>query len=745
MERAETYRREDRAKISDFFNGAPPLTDQEAEDMGLSINVNNLFGYTEISQSRDQLFGTYTKPTQIYSVELDACPPEVRTRWEIQATAALNELVKASGRLKPAFQGVCGDAAMHGESVFTFANPTHWCPSHTPLSRILVADDQPADTSKLTHWAVEGKLSLKEIHQHVQNKSEGWNQKSLRMALDRIYNDSNNNGTPIDFNTYNPEEAEYQRQTNSGEGVRRRPTLQVVYFYQVRCDKPGNPVDLTIVLHKNECISASGSDMKATDRVVFEAEAYFDCVEDAIHGFFMDCTIGGEPLWHRVMGTGTLNYQLNFAVEILINRAMQGTLEGMMNLWQATDSASREEIQQILLKHNGVVPENVKLIQQRFQPDLAGSLSMIQFYRQQGSKNARQTAFNTGDSNDMLEIQAMAMRDQATEATSTRMSNWYDYSDRLGKTIWSRLVNPFINSWDDGYSDILKFQSRLERHGIPLYWLQPHNVRIRATRVLGDGNSQKEQAAAMYLTQNRAMFPPKAQQKISRLATAAFTGSADLAEELVPMDDAQDQDQLLQAQTEGTNAIVQGKPPVVSDKDIDEVHVPAHFDAMVALVQKAAANGGAFTPDHSAGFQALGAHVVMHIQKRESMVGQGKNDPNKELSRNWMQQLNAIVSLGEKMQHNMEQQQQGGAKVDPSEQAKLQLEAEKLDLNRQKFEFGVKKWERQQMHKEDEGAFRRMMEMDRSKREDQVARNKMAANDVKAATTLQAANKQPAE
>ena len=80
MDTNERDRREDRATVSAFFNGEAPLSDEEAEELGLTINVNNLFGFSDISNAKKQLFSLYTKPTRLFSVEIDACPAPVRQR-----------------------------------------------------------------------------------------------------------------------------------------------------------------------------------------------------------------------------------------------------------------------------------------------------------------------------------------------------------------------------------------------------------------------------------------------------------------------------------------------------------------------------------------------------------------------------------------------------------------------------------------------------------------------------------------
>ncbi|MFA9262777.1 MAG: hypothetical protein ACEQSB_05545, partial [Undibacterium sp.] len=172
--------------------------------------------------------------------------------------------------------------------------------------------------------------------------------------------------------------------------------------------------------------------------------------------------------------------------------------------------------------------------------------------------------------------------------------------------------------------------------------------------------------------------------------------------------------------------------------DVDEVHVPLHLNAMNGIVQRAAEfQSAAFTPQDMQAFKALGAHVVMHVQKAQSMIGVGKADENKRKSSMWMMALNEIVSLGEKFANNLKQQMEGqNEKPDSVEIAKLQIEAQKLELNRAKFEFGIEKWQAQQNLRENESAFNRVMKLEGDRRESEVTKRNLANDDVKTAAMI---------
>jgi hypothetical protein len=739
MKNAERYRREDRAIVSNFFNGAAPLTDAEAEELGFTVNVNHLFGYSELTAAKDQVFSLFTKPARLLEVDLDAAPPGKREIWRMKAQESATRVLRKVTTFKNAYEGVSGDAALHGEGVFFFPNGTFPLPRQAPLSKLLVPDDTPADSTSLTHFCIEGELSVSELHRYWKKKPQGWNAENLGKILTGIYKDCLSDGRELDAE--NVEEMEYRRQENSASSSRRRPGVDVYYFYQQRPDKSGCPFDLTILLKSDP----DEAKEEAPKSVLYEGESAYASVHDCIHPFFMDCIIGGAPKWHRVLGLGHLNYQINHAVELLVNRAQQATIEGSMNLWQAKDSATRESVQQILLKHNGVLPEGIDLIQNRFAPNFGGILEMIQFFRQAGSKNAKGVTPNNGDQNDQLEVQAMFEQNVAASSSNARSSNWYDYLDRMWAKVFERLTNPFIDPKEPGYSEVMDFQAEMQRANVPLYYLQPHNVQVRAVRLVGDGLRSKELAAAQFLTTNRSSYAPEVQPKITRMVTALALDNYKLAEELTPLgDDEEKTGASLDPKVENAIMRDERQPLKPHPADIDEQHVIGHFPAMEVMIRDAVQyQKAAFTPPQMEAFQCIGGHTIVHIQRIEERAKNNRNDPDREKARAMMDQLNQMAAMGEKLAHNMQQTQGGGDEMSPAEMAKLQLEAQKLELGRQKLEHASQKFSRTQGTREQSMAFEQVLKLERDRREGRRAEKEGVLRDVEVAAKVAGARSNP--
>lgn len=731
MENDESDRREDRATVSNFFNGGPPLTDEEAEELGFTVNVNHLFGFADLADSAEQLGSFLTKPINSFMIELDTAPPGKAADWGMQATTEACRVFKKIFSFKTHYLGCVGDVTMHGEGVFHFTSKTFPAPKQAPLSKMLVPKKSSTDIDELTYFAREGTLSLRTLHRIAKHKPKGWKVALVNKLLKKTYEKVLPDGAEVDPN--NLEEIEYQRQENSGKHEAAKIEWDVYYFYQRRGDLHGEPYDLTILLKDHSNHVPEGESDDKNDGIVYQNERCYGRAPEIIQPIFMDTIIGGESKWHRVMGQGHLNYSLFQSVEMLLCRAHQGTMEASMNLWHAKDTATREAMEQIIMRHNGILPEGVQPIVQRYEPNFTGIQEMIQLYRQQGARNARGQQPNIGDRNDQLEIQAAFEQNRAASSVNNRAANLYDYLDRMATEVVRRLTNPYIDSREDGYSEVMDFQAAMERRGIPLFYLQPPNVRVRWTRIIGDGLRSKELAAASFLSQNRAQFAPQVQPKITRIITALSLDSYQTAEELTPMQEEPDVPQQMRAEAENSIMLTQRKPQTPKADDIDELHVIQHFPAMEILVQDGIQfQNAAFTPQQAQAFHAIGSHIVMHIQRIEGKAQNSRQDANREQARAFKEQLNAIVQMGQKLMNNLQQQQEAGKQEppDPVEMARLQLDIEKLQLAREKMAFSVQKFDRQQSARESDTSFNQMMKMEENRRADRESRHDSSLADV---------------
>ncbi len=738
MEQHEHDRRQDRVLVSEFFHGRPPYSDEEAASLGLNVNTNQLFGYEHMSASKDQLLALYTTPPRLWEIEIDVAPPHLKKKWEMEVTSEWNRIMKDSGRLRHGYEFVAGDATMHGEGMFWNPNPFDWCPKHVSLARRLIPTNASLDLSELTHFAILGELTFSDVVKYAKSGGKGWNKANLNALVRRIFEKTNlkDGGADVrmQMDSTNIELLAYSRQANAGVDALWKHAVPVVYFYQRNFDNPQNPFDLTIL--SRFALPESSPKAPATEAILFERENHITSIYHAMFPLHMNCAIGGEALWHRVKALGHLNYSLSWHLEVMFNRAMQSVNEQNTTFFQATDSASREALEQIRLIHNSIVPEGITMIQNRVGGDFRGLLSLVQLIRTQGASNANQMAPQTPETPRDLEVNAVSRLNTVGTNATNRVVSWFDYMNRFGGETLRRFTRQYLPGEREaaklcaGYSEIMEFQAAMQRKGIPLSALQPSNVRVKTARVVGDGIRQKAIAGAQTLMQNITLYGPEAQNEIKRTFTAVMLDDYEAAERLVPRMGITNRDEAMEAENENNTFATQGKMLELGEEDDDVVHIQVHFDFMGRLLKKGyEQQQQSFTVEQLDSFKAAGAHTFAHIQRMEPLNKEGAAQANDI--------LNQLSAAAQKLANNLQQQmQQQQPQIDPVDAARLQIDAGKLQLAERKQEANENFRERTQALRERQAATQEVATLSRDNREERQQRQDMALADAEAAAAI---------
>ena len=109
----ERIRQENRVKITETANCVPPLSEEEAKELQIRINVNWSKMVILLSHARRQYLTAFLSNQYFFKVSLPFAPAEHQSEWESyiaqgdqQAAARLAELLRAS----PFALVECGDA-----------------------------------------------------------------------------------------------------------------------------------------------------------------------------------------------------------------------------------------------------------------------------------------------------------------------------------------------------------------------------------------------------------------------------------------------------------------------------------------------------------------------------------------------------------------------------------------------------------------------------------------------------------
>lgn len=682
----------DRSQISSFYNGRQSMSNAEADEQGINELTNHLFGYDSMAQAKAQIEAIYTRPQQVWTVNLSGVPQQMQQKWSMAVSKNLNDVIKASGRLKPQIKSIAGDAVLYGRACAMFRDSYDWCPR---LMRPLVPRGTGTLAGDVPYAVVPSYLSLTELiraqERHKRGAKRGlksfWKGEALAAAIDTLQeNVSKGNFIAADGRTQ-ADEVEQDFQENKIMYSQYRTKLPVYYIYTGHPDEEGTPADLTILARytPNQMASAAKA-QSSLPTCLYERENLFDKADHWLHPFFVDASLDGEMTWHRVMGLGRLNYDNDVDVEEFFNEAMQGSKENLRRTFKVGQQGDWE-----LIKRwndgeyaSNLLPPGVDIAEMSKNPNFQYAFNTMAMLQQQSHKNAG-TSFGASsppDSKKELQVQALERQGRNAETMGNRINDIYECFDRLGTEIYRRMLGETPLPLDDGYEEIVQFQRLCRNDGVPVEILRKlfeagtSGTVVETNRTVGDGNQVKEQMVNSFLMQQIHIYSPEAQEIIKRRVTASLTRDYAFAEEVVPYDKKPDSNQVARANEENNSCINRGIggyiPPYGAD-DVDAVHLQEHFGAMQAMLMKGKANKGWDMTD-LAGFKALGSHSAGHIQRI------AQNPQAKAMATKLMQTLQGLAKQGQEFANNLAKQQQA-EQPSPVEQAKLQLAGKKQELD----------------------------------------------------------------
>ena len=685
----------DRSSISSFYNGRQAMSNSEADAQGVNELTNHLFGYDSMAQAKAQVEAIYTRPQQVWTVNLPGVPQQLQQKWSMAVSKNLNAVIKASGRLKPQIKSIAGDAVLYGRACAMFRDPYDWCPR---LMRPLVPRGTGTLAGDVPYAVVPSYLSLSELirvqERHKRAGKRGlksfWKGESVAAAIDTLQeNVSKGNFIAADGRTQ-ADEVEQDFQENKIMYSQYRTKLPVYYIYTAHPDEEGVPADLTILArYTPNQMAASAKAQQSLPTCLYERENLFDKAEHWLHPFFVDASLDGEMTWHRVMGLGRLNYDNDVDVEEFFNEAMQGSKENLRRTFKVGQQGDWE-----LIKRwndgeyaSNLLPPGVDIAEMSKNPNFQYAFNTMAMLQQQSHKNAGTSygAANPPDSKKELQVQALERQGRNAETMGNRINDIYECFDRLGLEIYRRMLGETPLPLDEGYEEVMQFQKLCRMDGVPveilrkLYDAGTSGTVVETNRTVGDGNQVKEQMVNQFLMSTIHMYSPEAQEIIKRRVTASMTRDYAFAESVVPFDKKPDANQVARANEENNSCMsrgIAGYIPQCAPDDVDAVHLPQHFGFLQALLAKGKANKGWDMCDLGA-FKVGGAHCLIHINR----IGQNKQA--KALVTQLNQTLQGLAKQGQEFANNLQKQQQA-EQPSPVEQAKLQIAQKKQQLDVQK-------------------------------------------------------------
>ena len=682
----DTLAATDRQRIANFYNGRETLTKEEAEKQNVTNVVNHLFGYHGLNSMRHQIASIYTRNNKVWNCTVigEAVRPDLRDAYGAHLTNEINRQLRRSRRLRPEMMSMAGDLVLHGRAVLMYRDRFDWCPRNTflyvPRGTGTTADgiSFAYSAEDLQYWQLKKYLAIAE------SAPTNWNVSALREAvqfLESMSGEEVGGARTDDVIGERTDSAIKPQDQFSTVSADTKMTIPVWYVYEVDQDKADLPVSMKIVARYSEIATKADSEVKMPiDVLLFSQRDHMKSVNQWIFPFFMDAEIGGSPSWHGATGIGKLNYERDADVEEFFNLAMDGSKEAVRQKWKVMDGAARDKLVRFFAQNQDIIPEGVEPVQIGNNPNYQHAFSIVNTLRQLSKEEAADSYSNSDTQAKELQIQAAERQSKANQMVGARMEEVYEGMDDVGREIFRRFLVATTDTKFPGYRDVMIVRKRLAGLGVPYKQLADmdfgefKHIQVKTSRATGEGSSIQQSYTNNKLMGWLGFFSAEGQEKIKRRVLLQETNDPDFAEEIVPIVEKPNPDQVARARNENAAAMsrgITGFVPQINHDDIDMVHMPEHDNELDAVVAKGTQAGYLDQVD-GAGFKSLATHQMAHVNKMEG------DKANAERANLWKRKVEKQARQAEGLIAAGKQREEQMKELPLDERMKLQLKEQDL-------------------------------------------------------------------
>lgn len=532
-EQVEIVRSNNRVVVNNLFNGEKPLTDAEAKQWGMPINVNWGEGPVLAAQARRQYTNAFQRPARYFKVSIPDAPVDKKDTWEMQIGTFINRVLKDS--LPYFYLGLYKFASTvaHGIGPQMWEDRESWRPRYVAIEDLRVPTDTEVSFENLEWFAVRHRYTEGELAAKVWNENapKGWNKDVVAKILDR-YHESNTDSFGATWINQPERMAELVKQNGGFYSSDAVPSIPLWhFFFKQRDDKTGEVSWLLRIVP-----DVNGGCMGATDNeFIYDSDkVWANELSEILHCQFGDLNNVPPFRYHSVRSLGFLLVEPCFFTNLARCRTLQHLFESFNTWFRVTDPTGRARAQKIELFDKAIVEEGVSVVPQterhQVNPQLI-DMVMGQLKQLQGEAGAAYTQ----------QLDNGTAREQTAYETSVKvaqvnamMSGMLLVAFFQEKFAYREICRRFcIRGSSD--PDVQKFQKKMKRLGIPEAYLDVEMWDVDPEVPLGAGNPTMEISQANQLMAMRPFLSPEAQDKVTHMAIAATTQNPALAQDLKPL------------------------------------------------------------------------------------------------------------------------------------------------------------------------------------------------------------------
>lgn len=658
-------RAENRVQINKAANNDPLMDEDEAERLGMNVNVRWGEMMIALANASRQFLTSFTSQDTYFTVSVPKAPEDIRSDMSGFITEKINYLMKDGPRQMDYFMvhfSKWKAIASHGIGPMLWEDRYNWVPRFIAIEDLRVATDTETSFRNLCWFGVRvaytpGELSRKAFSD-VKSKFK-WNKEAVSKLLQRVEECN----TTMAENNYNwntePEKFEELRKQNAGYwSGDAMPTINLWHFYSQDDDKKWS---LKIVPDYD---SVSGETVDE-DEFVCETEGPIaDSWRQILHVNFGDLNNKAPLLFWSTRSLGFALHEPCYWTDYVRNQYLRHTLDQFNILLRVTDPVDKARAQIQTFQNLSVLKPGVSLVPaaERWEVDPKLPESMLAMTKQLQSEASTAYTQNT-DTGTQREQTAFETGVKVQQNTAM-MSGMIVLLKAFEKTASQEICRRFcLDGTDD--EDAKQFQQEFKEAGYPIEWLDVKKWKVEINLPLGNGNPTMAMVEAQNMLQLRGLADPSAQQEMAHDAAVQMIGTA-RAKQFFGGNTPKISEASAAAAS-GFNTMMMGLPPQIPEGLNPIQQIQTLLGLSGGVITKIEQTTKVPTQDQLTGLQT----VSQYIQKL--VMGMKDDKPNealfKEFGHDLSQLNNELKKLAQMLNQAMQKQQQ--SQGDPEAQAKI--------------------------------------------------------------------------
>lgn len=643
-------RSENRTKINDQANGAPPLSAHDAEQLNVRINVNWGEMAVLMAHARRQYENAILGQEHYFTVNIPLAPQREKKAWEIWITQFINRKMKENEEYSCVKEYQFASVVSHGIGAQVWRDRECWCPDYVAIEDLVVPTDTKTSLKGMGWFAERHDYTPGELASKVfgKNSDPGWNKPHVGKILD-AYKEMNYDLSPYTWTT-SPEKMDELRKQNAGYySSDAMPSISLYHFYYQDEESP------TKLPWKMKIVPDYGD---ATVKGAIEGEFVYDSEDvcaNKLHQLLQvqygDLNTKSPFMFWSVRSLGFLLLEPCFYTNLTRCRLLQHLHENMNMLFRVTDPQGRGRAQKIQLYDRAIMEEGVSIVpsNERHQINhelVAMGMSQLKQLQSEASVSYTQDA-DTGTQKEQTAFEVHAKLAQVNAMMGALLGRAFRKETHNYREICRRFC---LSATHD--EDALEFQAACEKQGIKREFVNVEYWDIMPEVPLGAGNPTLAIAESNQLMAMRPAMSPTAQQEVLHEAIEVITNDPKKAARWAPLDAKTDVSDSTRDAEFAFATLMWGGPVRMKEglNPIDQIETL--LGLMSGVIARVEQQDNLGTPGEVAGLQNVAAYVAPLIQLMEA------DKQQKEWANNYKKMLGKLMNAVKGFQQRLQQEQQ---------------------------------------------------------------------------------------